>query len=155
MNSKSTDDRMAEIATGAVKEYVTTDKFRGKIEGKYYAEIKELVNRAEKRTTIATAIIGVLMLGVFTIACGREYLKVREKRIDIDEVYAEALSLINSLNEKIIKTNSDFESSINEITDRVEHFDVSTSNIEIMIKKLNADVELAKNEIDKLRQQKK
>jgi len=149
-NSKSTDVRMAEIATGAVKEYVTTDEFRGKIEAKYYTEIKGLVDRAEKRATKIAGFASVFMFGIFTIACSLQYLNIREKRTQIYEKYVDALSLVNEFNNTITDTKTDVDRSLKEIDTKVKNFELDTRNIEHNIRQLNEDIASVKKKMDNL-----
>lgn len=150
MNKKSTDERMTEVATDAVKEYVKTNEFREKIEVKYYAEMKGLVERAERKATILAGLAALLMFGIFTVACTLQFLNIREKRTEIYEQYVDALSLVNTLNQTITKTKTDVDDRLQAVERKVGNFEIDTRDIEHGIRQLEKDLQAANKGLENL-----
>ena len=149
MGNTSRDQTSDDIVRSAIQNYVKTDDFRKKIDTLYSKELRDIIERSEKKASLYGGIAAALMFVVFLAAVSIQYINIREKRADILEKYVDAISLIDTLNKTITKTEQDAKNRLQALRTKLDEFERDSSKIQGEIDNLKRQTtpEAANNDI--------
>ncbi|WP_340124613.1 hypothetical protein [Methylobacter svalbardensis] len=143
---KTLDDQVADAVRKAVKNHIGSEKFKDEAKKEYQTQITGLIEAAEKKARNWAIIVALLVTGIAFVLVFSEFLKVREKRLSIDEEYVKVLSTAQELH----KTIDTLKTDVDRLKGEVEASDKSTKATFESLEKKARELEAQIRKTDKL-----
>lgn len=130
----------AEAARQTVKTYVAGEEFRREARKEYRDQITNMIEGAEKKARIWAAFFTVLVLSIVGSLAFSEFLKVREKRMSLDEEFVKVYSTAEELTRTTARLKADTDRLQLDVQSKDKSVRASMEALEQKTKALEAQV---------------
>jgi len=148
MNGKTVEQIAADAAKQAVAGYVATDEFRSDVKEEYKTQVTSMLEGAEKKARNWALIVTLVVLGVILSLVSSEFLKVKEKRVSLDEEFGKIQVTASQLRETITSIKSemdrlkiDVDSKDRALRSTIDSLEKKTKDLEAQVTQATARVQ--------------
>ena len=109
MTSINVNELAQKAIQAEIQTILTRPEFKEEIKKEYKSQLQAMVDGAEKRARFWAIVASLLVLGVITSLAAAEFLKVREKRLSLDEDFSKIQIITSQLRESVTTIKADTE----------------------------------------------
>lgn len=140
MNGKTVEEIAADAAKNAVLNYVATDQFKSAMKEEYKTQVTSMLEGAEKKARNWALIVTLVVLGVILTLVSSEFLKVKEKRVSLDEEFGKIQVTASQLRETIASIKSEMDRLKIDVDSKEKALRSTIDSLEKKTKDLEAQV---------------
>ena len=140
-----------EATKAAVTQYFTTSQFQEDAKKEYQTQITAMIEGAEKKARNWAIVVTLLVIGLVLVLVSSEFLKVKEKRLSLDEEYVKVLVTAQDLRKTIDTLRSDTDRVKAETEAKDANIRATIEALEKKTKDLEVRVDQAAVQIEKRR----